>query len=162
MLTAFCLDGFANAVEALCGHAIGAGDQQALRRALMVAGGWSLIGSLGYALLFGLGGHLFVNLQTNLPEVREVAYGYLPWLTVLPLVGVWSYLLDGLFIGATRAREMRDGMLVSVMFYALLIWLTRGLGNHGLWLAFLAFMTMRGVSLAWLGWRIRLRHAWVT
>ncbi|WP_284384960.1 MATE family efflux transporter [Dyella flava] len=161
MLTAFCLDGFANAVEALCGHAIGAGDQQALRRALVVAGGWALIGSLAYALLFGLGGHLFINLQTNLPEVREVAYSYLPWLTALPVIGVWSYLLDGLFIGATRAREMRDGMLVSVMFYGLLLWLTRGLGNHGLWLAFIAFMAMRGLSLAWLGLRIRQRRAWV-
>jgi multidrug resistance protein, MATE family len=161
MLCAFCLDGLANAVEALCGHAIGAGDHLALRRALVVAGGWSLIGSLGYAVFFALAGHLFVNLQTNLPEVRSMAYGYLPWLTVLPLIGVWSYLLDGLFIGATRAREMRDGMLLSVMFYALLVWLTRGWGNHGLWLAFLAFMAIRAMSLAWLGLRIRRRHAWV-
>jgi multidrug resistance protein, MATE family len=161
MLCAFCLDGFANAVEALCGHAIGAGDHLALRRALVVAGGWSLIGSLGYAVFFGLAGHLFVNLQTNLPEVRSMAYGYLPWLTVLPLVGVWSYLLDGLFIGATRAREMRDGMVLSVLLYALLVWLTRGLGNQGLWLAFLAFMAIRASSLAWLGLRIRQRQAWV-
>ena len=161
MLTAFCLDGFANAVEALCGHAIGAGDRLALQRSLVVAGGWSLIGSVAYALLFGMAGHLFVNLQTNLPEVRAVAYDYLPWLTALPVIGVWSYLLDGLFIGATRAREMRDGMVLSVLFYALLLWLTRGLGNHGLWLAFLAFMAMRALSLAWLGLRLRQRQAWV-
>lgn len=161
LLTAFGLDGLANAVEALCGHAIGAGDHHALRRALVVAGGWSFIGSMGYALFFGAAGHLFVDLQTNLPEVRDAAYGYLPWLTALPIVAVWSYLLDGLFIGATRAREMRDGMLVSVVFFALLVWLTRGLGNQGLWLAFLAFMAMRGLSLAWLGLRIRRRHAWV-
>lgn len=161
MLTAFGLDGLANAVEALCGHAIGAGDHHALRRALVVAGGWSFIGSMGYALFFGAAGHVFIDLQTNLPEVRDAAYGYLPWLTALPIVAVWSYLLDGLFIGATRAREMRDGMLVSVVFFALLVWLTRGLGNQGLWLAFLAFMAMRGLSLAWLGLRIRRRHAWV-
>ncbi|GLQ96277.1 MATE family efflux transporter [Dyella mobilis] len=161
ILTAFCLDGFANAVEALCGHAIGAGNNEALRRALVVAGGWALLGSVLYALFFGFAGHLFVDLQTNLPEVRELAYGYLPWLTVLPLIGVWSYLLDGLFVGATRAREMRDGMLVSVAFYALLLWLTRGLGNQGLWLAFLAFMAMRAACMAWLGLRIRQRHAWV-
>jgi multidrug resistance protein, MATE family len=161
MVMAFCLDGFANAVEALCGHAIGAGDNHALRRALVVAGGWSLIGSVAYALFFGLAGRGFVNLQTNLPEVRAMAYGYLPWLAVLPVISVWSYMLDGLFIGATRGREMRDGMLLSVAFYALLVWLTRPLGNHGLWLAFLAFMAMRGVSLAWLGLRIRRRQAWV-
>ena len=161
MLTAFGLDGLANAVEALCGHAIGARDRHALRRALVVAGGWSLIGSIGYALFFGSAGHLFVNLQTNLPEVRDSAYRALPWLTALPIVAVWSYLLDGLFIGATRAREMRDGMLVSVLFFALLAWATRSLGNEGLWLAFLAFMAVRGVSLAWLGWRIRRRRAWI-
>lgn len=116
---------------------------------------------MGYALFFGAAGHLFVNLQTNLPEVREAAYRYLPWLTALPIVAVWSYLLDGLFIGATRAREMRDGMVVSVAFFALIVWLTRGLGNEGLWLAFLAFMAMRGLSLAWLGLRIRQRRVWI-
>ena len=161
MLTAFGLDGLANAVEALCGHAIGARDPQALRRALVVAGGWSLIGSIGYAVFFSSAGHLFVNLQTNLPEVREAAYQCLPWLTVLPMVGVWSYLLDGLFIGATRAREMRDGMLVSVVFFVVLAWLTRGLGNEGLWLTFLAFMAMRAVSLGWLGLRLRRQRAWI-
>ncbi|GLQ87581.1 MATE family efflux transporter [Dyella flagellata] len=162
MLTAFGLDGLANAVEALCGHAIGARDRHALRRALVVAGGWSLLGSIGYALFFGSAGHLFVNLQTNLPEVRQAAYGCLPWLTVLPVVAVWSYLLDGLFIGATRAREMRDGMLVSVLFFALLAWLTRSFGNNGLWLTFLAFMAIRGVSLGWLGLRLRRQSAWIS
>jgi MATE family multidrug resistance protein len=161
MLTAFGLDGLANAVEALCGHAIGAGDNHALRRALVVAGGWSFIGSVGAAIFFGAAGHLFVDLQTNLPEVRNAAYEYLPWLTVLPVVAVWSYLLDGLFIGATRAREMRDGMLVSVVFFALIAWLTRGLGNQGLWIAFLVFMATRALSLAWIGLRIRQRRAWV-
>ncbi|GAB2585326.1 MATE family efflux transporter [Dyella jejuensis] len=161
MLTAFGLDGLANAVEALCGHAIGARDPHALRRALIVAGGWSLIGSIAYALFFSAAGKLFVNLQTNLPDVRDAAYRYLPWLAALPVVAVWSYLLDGLFIGATRAREMRDGMLVSVVFFAWLAWFARGLGNHGLWLAFLAFMAMRGMSLAWLGLRLRHRHAWI-
>ncbi|MBE1159772.1 MATE family efflux transporter [Dyella acidiphila] len=161
MLTAFCLDGLANAVEALCGHAIGAGDHLALRRALVVAGGWSLIGSVGYALFFGVYGHLFVDLQTNLPDVREIAYGYLPWLMVLPLVGVWSYLLDGLFVGATRAREMRGGMVLSALLYVLLLWLTHDLGNTGLWLAFLAFMALRAATLGWLGLCIRRRQAWV-
>jgi len=161
MLAAFGLDGLANAVEALCGHAIGARDHHGLRRALVVAGGWSLIGSVGYALFFGCAGHLFVDLQTNLPQVRDAAYRYLPWLTALPMVAVWSYLLDGLFIGATRAREMRDGMLISVLLFALLAWLTRGLGNAGLWMTFLAFMAMRGASLAWLGLRLRRQHAWI-
>lgn len=160
MLTAFGLDGLANAVEALSGHAVGARDPLALRRALVVASGWALLASLAYALFFAMAGHLFVDLQTNLPQVRALAYRYLPWLAALPLVAVWSYLLDGLFIGATRAREMRDGMLLSVALFAVLAWLGRGLGNDGLWLAFLLFMLARGVSLGWFALRIGRRREW--
>ncbi|WP_373388915.1 MATE family efflux transporter [Pseudomonas alcaligenes] len=161
LLAAFALDGLAHAVEALCGHAIGARDRLALRRALVVAGGWSLLGSLLFALLFLLGGRLFVELQSDIAAVRAVAYQYLPYLATLPLVAVWSYLLDGLFIGATRAREMRNAMLVSVALGLALGWLLRGLGNHGLWLALLCFMLMRGLSLAVLGWRLHRQDAWL-
>ncbi|MDX5373985.1 MAG: MATE family efflux transporter [Pseudomonadaceae bacterium] len=161
LLAAFALDGLAHAVEALCGHAIGARDRLALRRALVVAGGWSLLGSLLFALLFLLGGRLFVELQSDIAEVRAAAYPYLPYLALLPLVAVWSYLLDGLFIGATRAREMRDAMLLSVALGLLLGWLLQGLGNHGLWLALLCFMLMRGLSLAFMGWRLQRRDAWL-
>ena len=140
---------------------IGARDLPGLRRALVVAGGWSLLGSLGFAVLFALGGHLFVDLQTSLPAVRATAYHALPWLAVLPLVGVWSYLLDGLFVGATRAREMRDGMLLSALLFAVLAWGCRGWGNDGLWFAFLAFMAMRGLSLGWIALQLRRRHAWI-
>lgn len=161
MLAAFGLDGLANAVEALCGHAIGARDAAALRRALVVAGGWSLLGSLGFAALFALGGHRFVDLQTDLPAVRATAYHALPWLAALPLVGVWSYLLDGLFVGATRAREMRDGMLLSGLLFAALAWACRGWHNDGLWLAFVAFMAMRGLSLGLVALRLQRRRAWI-
>lgn len=160
LLVAFALDGLAHAVEALCGHALGAADRQALRRSLVVAGGWSLLGSLLFALLFLLGGQLFVDLQSDITEVRSAAYPFLPYLAALPLVAVWSYLLDGLFIGATRAREMRNAMLVSVALGLLLGWTLQGLGNHGLWLALLCFMLMRGLSLAILGWRLQRQDAW--
>ena len=127
----------------------------------MVAGGWALLGSLGFAVLFALGGHLFVDAQTSLPAVRAVAYHALPWLAVLPLVGVWSYLLDGLFVGATRAREMRDGMLLAGLLFAVLAWACRGWGNDGLWFAFLAFMAMRGLSLGLIALRLQRRRAWI-
>ncbi|MBF8740560.1 MATE family efflux transporter [Pseudomonas guariconensis] len=161
MLTAYALDGLAHAVEALCGHAIGARDREALRRSLVVACGWSLIVSLGFAVVFLLGGHLFIDLQTDIASVREAAYAYLPYLAVLPLVAVWSYLLDGLFIGATRAREMRNAMLLSVLIALPLAVLMNGLGNHGLWLAFLGFMGLRAVTLGWMGWRLQSKGQWV-
>ena len=134
---------------------------QALRRALLVAGGWSLLGSLLFALLFLLGGRLFIELQSDIMEVRNAAYPYLPHLALLPLIAVWSYLLDGLFIGATRAREMRDAMLASVALGLVFGALLQDLGNHGLWLALLCFMLMRGLSLAILGWRLQRQDAWL-
>lgn len=161
MLMAFGLDGLANAIEALCGHAIGAGDRVALRRALVVAGGWSLLGSLGFAVAFALGGHLFVNVQTSLDEVRAAAYPTLPWLATLPVVAVWSYLLDGLFVGATRARDMRNAMLLAVISFFLVAWLAQGLGNHGLWLAFMVFMACRGLSLGTTAWRLWRKDQWL-
>ncbi len=147
LLTAHALDGLAHAVEALCGHAIGARDRLALRRSLVVAGGWSLIASLGFAVLFLLAGHLFIEMQTDIQSVRDTAFVYLPYLAVLPLIAVWSYLLDGLFIGATRAREMRNGMLLTVLLLLPFAWFLQALGNHGLWLSFLLFMVLRSLTL---------------
>ncbi|MBS69137.1 MAG: MATE family efflux transporter, partial [Pseudomonas sp.] len=98
LLTAHALDGLAHAVEALSGHAIGAGDRTALQRVMVVAGGWSLLASVAFGLFFLYGGQLFIQLQTDIPEVRQLALTYLPYLAALPLIAVWSYLLDGLFI----------------------------------------------------------------
>ncbi len=161
LLTAHALDGLAHAVEALCGHAIGAHDRQALRRSLVVAGGWSLIASTGFALLFTFGGHLFIAMQTDIASVRETADRYLPYLAVLPLIAVWSYLLDGLFIGATRAREMRNGMLLTVLLALPFAWALQGLGNHGLWITFLLFMALRSLTLAFIGWRLNTQNRWL-
>lgn len=162
LLTAHALDGLAHAVEALSGHAIGAGDRTALQRVMVVAGGWSLLASVAFGLFFLYGGQLFIQLQTDIPEVRQLALIYLPYLAALPLIAVWSYLLDGLFIGATRAREMRDSMLLAVALTLPLGWLLQGLGNHGLWLAFLAFMLTRGICLGVLALRLQRRGAWFT
>ncbi len=161
LLTSFALDGLANAIEALAGHAIGAGDSTALRRAVVVAGGWSLIGGLAFALLFALGGRLFVDLQSSIEVVRQTAYPFLPYLAALPLLALWGYLFDGLFVGATRAREMRNAMLLSAAGFALLAWLLRPLGNHGLWLAFLGFTAMRGALMAWIAIVLAHRDAWL-
>lgn len=126
----------------------------------MVAGGWSLIASLGFALLFVLAGHLFIEMQTNIQSVRDTAFTYLPYLAVLPLIAVWSYLLDGLFIGATRAREMRNGMLISVVLLMPFAWALQGLGNHGLWITFLLFMVLRSLTLGAQAWWLKRNDGW--
>jgi MATE family multidrug resistance protein len=161
MLTAQALDGLAHAVEALCGHAIGARDRLALKRALVVAAGWSLIASCVFAAFFGMYGDLFIRLQTDIPAVRTTAMAFVPYLAILPLIAVWSYLLDGLFIGATRAREMRDGMLASVVLAIPVAWLTQGWGNQGLWLSFLAFMALRAITLGVIALALARRDRWV-
>lgn len=160
LLTAHALDGLAHAVEALCGHALGAKDRNALRRSLIVATGWSLAASLLFALFFWLAGDWFIQLQTNIPSVRETAHSYLPYLALLPLLAVWSYLLDGLFIGATRAREMRNAMLIAVGVSLPLGWLLQGFGNHGLWMAFLCFMAIRGISLGAYAYYMNRHNSW--
>ncbi|MGV8864132.1 MAG: MATE family efflux transporter [Pseudomonas sp.] len=160
LLTAHALDGLAHAVEALCGHAIGAHDRAALRRSLTVAAGWSLLASVAFAVVFMFAGHLFIQMQTDIPAVRETAFIYLPYLAALPLVAVWSYLLDGLFIGATRAREMRNAMVLSVVLVAPMAWFAQGLGNHGLWLTFMVFMLLRGATLGILARRLNRSNSW--
>ncbi|MNP65368.1 DNA-damage-inducible protein F [compost metagenome] len=80
---------------------------------------------------------------------------------MLPLVAVWSYLLDGLFIGATRAREMRNGMLLSVAIALPVAYAAKDLGNHGLWLGFLLFMALRAVTLGGIAWRLQRKDAWL-
>jgi len=160
LLMAHALDGLAHAVEALCGHAIGARDRDALRRSLNVSGGWSLICSVAFVGLFLLGGHLFIEMQTDITAVRDIAFVYLPYLAVLPFVAVWSYLLDGLFIGATRAREMRNAMVVTALITAPFAWQASGFGNHGLWLAFLLFMALRALTLGYLALKLNRSGGW--
>ena len=160
LLAAHALDGLAHAVEALCGHAIGARDRNALRRSMVVACGWSLLASVGFAGAFLLGGHWFIEMQTNITSVRATAFEYLPYLALLPLIAVWSYLLDGLFIGATRAKEMRDAMVISVIVGVPTAWALKGLGNHGLWISFLLFMVLRSLTLGIYAWNMQRKDEW--
>jgi MATE family multidrug resistance protein len=89
-----------------------------------------------------------VALFTNQEAVRQLALRYLPWAVLLPVVSVWGYQLDGIFIGATRARDLRDSMLLSLaVFLALAVVLQKYFGNHGLWCAFCCFLLMRGLTL---------------
>ncbi|AIJ08435.1 MULTISPECIES: MATE family efflux transporter DinF [Edwardsiella] len=154
--TAYALDGFAYAVEAYSGQAFGARDGSALRRVWHAACRQAGAVALLFALAYGLFGRAIVNLLTSLPQVQTLALDYLPWQAVLPLLGVWCYLLDGMFIGATRGADMRNSMAVAALGYGITLLSIPWLGNHGLWLALAVFLTLRGLSL-WLIWRRRWR-----
>ena len=147
-LTSFGLDGLAHAAEALVGKAVGAKRRDALERSVRLCLKWSLIFSVGFVVAYILMGPLVIRVLTDLPDVRSTAMEYLPWLIVSPLVSVWSFLYDGVYVGATQAKAMRNIMLFSTFAVFLPAWFVlQGLGNHGLWLAFTLFMASRGIGM---------------
>ena len=147
-LTSLGLDGFAHAAEAMVGKAVGRRDNRALQHTVALTLRWSLIFSLAFTLVYALGGSLIVGLLTDLPDVRETAMTYLPWLVISPLISVWCFLYDGVYVGMTRAREMRNIMLLSTFAVFIPVWyLTQPFGNHGLWFALLTFLASRGIGM---------------
>jgi MATE family multidrug resistance protein len=155
------LDGFANAAEALIGEAVGQRDREQFRRVFAVALRWSLWGSLLFTVVFVLGGKALINLLTGIEEVRQTAGQYLPWLWALPLTAVWGFLFDGVFIGATRTRDMQNTMLLSAAAVFLPVWwLTTSWGNHGLWFALISLMVARALSMGWLCFQHTRHDRW--
>lgn len=148
MLTAYGMDGFAFAAETLVGQAIGAGRKDHLRRSARVTSIWGAVIVALMSVFFTLFGGELIDLMTTADDVRETARVYLPYLVLAPLLGWASWMLDGIFIGATASRDMRDMMVVSSLIYlAAVCALFPTLGNHGLWLALLISFIARGVTL---------------
>ena len=147
-LLAFALDGLAHAAEALVGKAVGAKNNEALKQSVRISLRWSLLVAIGFCVFFWALGPVLIRLLTDLADVQATTLEYLPWLIASPLVSVWSYLYDGVFVGATRAREMRNIMVVSAAAVFLPAWyFLQPLGNHGLWFAFMLFMASRGIGM---------------
>ncbi|MCC7412958.1 MAG: MATE family efflux transporter [Gammaproteobacteria bacterium] len=162
MLTSLGLDGFAHAAEALAGRAIGRGDRLAFRRAVAGASVWAALTAAVYVVFYAWCGNAVIALLTDLAAVRAAAAEYLPWIIAAPLLCVWCYLLDGVYVGATRGREMRNTMLIAVLLVFLPAWwLLRPFANHGLWLALMLFFVARGAGLGWLYRRIEARSGFV-
>ncbi len=142
------LDGFAFAAEALVGGAIGRRDRARYGEAIRLTTIWAGIVAAGFALAYLAAGGLVIDTLTDIEKVRDLARVYLPWAIAIPLAGVWSFQLDGIYIGATRTREMRNGMALALAVYlaagyALLdLW-----GNDGLWLSLYVFLIARAAVL---------------
>jgi len=158
--TAFALDGFAYAIEAHSGEAFGARNREKLLNVWHAACRQAGLVALAFALIYAVAGGAIINALTSLPELRELADHYLGWQIVLPLVAVWCYLLDGMFIGATRGRDMRNSMVVAALGYGLTLMTLPVLGNHALWLALTVFLGLRGISLGWIWRRYWQRDTW--
>jgi MATE family multidrug resistance protein len=145
---AYGLDGFAHAAEALVGAAIGARDRHAFRQAVKVTMLWSALGALGFSLIYWGAGAWIIERLTDQAAVRASAEAYLPWAALSPVISVWGFLLDGVFIGATRTRELMVSMAISFGVFLAASWAFMAVhGNHGLWAALLVFMAMRGATL---------------
>lgn len=155
MFISFGLDGFAYAVEALVGKAVGARNKAEFYLVCGLNLFWGFIVACGFVLLFAVAGSTLIHLITSIEEVRAQANLYLPWMIVMPIAACWCFILDGIFIGTTRGSDMRNMMLLATagVFFPVW-WVSQSLGNHGLWLAMLCFMLARGVTLAWAWWRL--------
>ncbi|MCB8881987.1 MATE family efflux transporter [Acidisoma cellulosilytica] len=147
-LSANCLDGFAAAAEQMAGRMIGARDTGGFRRAVRLTFGWSLISGAAITLVYLVFGQDFVALLTTAADVRADAGTSLVWAALVPVMAAGAFQLDGVFIGATWSRDMRNMMLLSLAVF-LVAWavLMPAFANAGLWAAFLIFLGVRGVTL---------------
>ena len=149
-IASYGIDGFAYAAESLVGRFKGSSDRKSLRSAVYYSLGWGLMLGLAGTIIYALAGNHLLQLFTNNEEVIELAQTVLFWTIIAPLVSSICYILDGVFIGATATKPMRNTMLVStfLIFIPLYHIGTATFGIHGLWLAMVLFMISRGVALA--------------
>tara|TARA_R110002049_G_scaffold23781_5_gene84568 strand:+ start:17727 stop:19103 length:1377 start_codon:yes stop_codon:yes gene_type:complete len=148
MITAYGLDGFAFAAEAIVGRAYGAGQRAVLRRGVVLTSGWGVLTCLGMTLGFALAGGMIIDVMAKSSEVQQIARVYLPYMVAAPLAGCAAWMFDGVFIGATRSRDMRNMMVASFIVYcAVAAVLVPWLGNHGLWVSLLVSFVVRGITL---------------
>jgi MATE family multidrug resistance protein len=149
MFFSFLIDGFAHASEALAGRYIGAKDRESLSKTIRLLFIWGTGISVSFTLIYLLGGNAIFRILTNNPEVIANARPYFFWVIMVPLVSYTAFLWDGIYIGATAGKQMRNAMLLSTLgvFFPVYILAGKFLGNHGLWFAFILFMLARGITM---------------
>ena len=159
ILYTYIMDAFAYAAEALCGKYYGANDTQNFTLALRGVWRWAWALTLAFTIVYAIGGETFLDILTDEESVRQAALPYLPWAILIPVCGVAAFVLDGVFVGLTDARGMLWGTFVGAAFffginflpqlsivnYQLSI-INQQLSNHILWLAFNAYLLMRGIT----------------
>jgi len=146
----YFLDGFATAAEQLAGRAVGARFRPAFDTVVRLTTVWAVGTGIVLALAAFALGSTIIAVMTTAPDVREAARAYLAWAALTPIAGAIAFQMDGIFIGATWSRDMRNMMLLSFLVYLLaLATLPPALGNDGLWAALLIFLGARSVAFHW-------------
>ena len=147
-ISAYALDGFAFSAEALIGQAFGAKSVKSLRKVSIFATFWAFLAAIVLTLCFYFGSDFLIVLMTSSEELRENAQVYVYWVIVAPILAAPAFILDGIFIGATRSKDMRNCMIISFGIYCLVVWLLyEPFGNQGLWAALMVMFIVRAVTL---------------
>lgn len=156
MLFSYIMDGFAYAGESLVGRYIGARDRRSLVSAVRHLLGWGLMLTLLFTVLYAIGGESFLRIFSDKENVIEATRPYLFWVLIIPVCGFSAFLFDGIFIGATASRTMRNSMFIATAaFFALYYGMTSANGevsdfrqNNMLWTAFMVYLATRGIGQA--------------
>jgi len=148
LIGGYFLDGFATAAETLCGQSVGGRDERGFRRSVYLSVVWSIGFGLLASAAFLITGGWFIDFVSTNADVRAHAREYLVFAALTPLIGAAAFAFDGIYIGATWTRAMRDLMLCAFAAFSVTILLAQGLGNAGLWVAFLVFLGTRGIGQA--------------
>jgi MATE family multidrug resistance protein len=148
MLSALILDGLESAAQVLCGEAFGAGRRDEFHRLVGALLLWGLLLAVAICAFYFLFGSALASTFSTSPEVRMALFDHFPWIVLVPLAGVASYIFDGVYIGATWTRPLLATMAFAFAVYLVLLSVTGPLGNHGLWLAFTVFLVARAAAQA--------------
>lgn len=145
-IVSYFTDGFAYAGEALVGKYTGARDQKAIDESVKLIFKWGAGLVIAFTLIYLVGAPPFIGLLTDKAEVQEAATNYYGWILLVPVAGIATFLWDGIMVGATTIKPMIKGtMFGCIIFFVLYFWLQPQLGNHALWLAFIAYLATRGL-----------------
>lgn len=149
MFFSFLIDGFAHASEALTGRFIGAGQRRSLEKSIRLLFRWGTGISIFFTAIYLAGGGVIFRLLTDNADVISNAKPFFFWVVMVPMVSYTAFLWDGIYIGATAGKQMRNAMLIATLlvFFPAYLLAGRLLGNHGLWLAFILFMIARGITM---------------
>ena len=148
LIGSFFLDGFATAAEQLCGRAVGARDGQVFAEATRRVLAWGFLFGMATTIFFLFVGNPLIDAITTSEPVRQAARHFVLFAALAPALGVAAYAFDGIYIGATWARDMRNLMLAALAIYLATWWSLRPYGNIGLWIALLTFLAARGLLQA--------------
>lgn len=149
MMTSYALDGFAFSAEALVGQAVGAKSANSLRKISLMTLFWGLVAAFLMSLFYFFFGENLIAVMTKSLELQLFTQKYLFWMIIAPILAFPAFILDGIFIGATRTKDMRNGMAISFVIFCLSVWLLfDSYGNDGLWASMMILFVVRALTLS--------------